>query len=345
MKVSVIVPVYNSLPYLTECLQSLVDQTLKDIEIICVDDGSTDSSRDEVNRFCQMYKHVKLIAQQNQGVSVARNEGFNVAAADYVYFMDSDDVLEKNALDILYKAAVKSNLDVLAFDGGICGDQSVGIYQDYINYYKKKKSHGSVKTGKKLFMSMWDNGDYNPCVYLYLIKRKYLVEKEIASEKGIIHQDELFTFNCLVNAERAGHWHQQLYLRRIRNDSITTGSNNLKHFEGYFRCFTRILAYALKADADQDFQNSIYRVLTAIKDSANKYFFRLTEEQLQALVQLPGVDRLIFEAFFVGVGIDKTADAELKKIIMSDLENSLSYKIGRIVTFIPRRLFFLLHKH
>ncbi|WP_028611936.1 glycosyltransferase [Paenibacillus harenae] len=112
-KISVIVPVYNAEPYIGECLQSLLAQTLQDCEFICVNDGSTDRSASIIEQFRQMDSRVILINQSNQGVSVARNTGLEDAAGEYVGFVDADDFIEPDMYERLYNAAGKGDCDVV----------------------------------------------------------------------------------------------------------------------------------------------------------------------------------------------------------------------------------------
>lgn len=114
-KVSVVVPVYNAEKYLKECLDSLVNQTLKDIEIICVNDGSTDNSLEILNEYANKNHRVRVIDQKNQGACIARNKGLSVALGEYIAFVDSDDYLELDAYEQAYKEAKSKNLDILSF--------------------------------------------------------------------------------------------------------------------------------------------------------------------------------------------------------------------------------------
>ena len=102
VKISIIVPVFNVEKYLSECLNSLINQTLKDIEIICVDDGSTDSSPSILEEFRNKDERIKVIRQENSGVSVARNNGLAIAQGEYVGFVDSDDWVDADFFEKLY---------------------------------------------------------------------------------------------------------------------------------------------------------------------------------------------------------------------------------------------------
>lgn len=113
--VSVIIPVYNTHEYLSECLNSVVNQTLKDIEIILVDDGSTDGSLELLEKYQIKDPRVILITQQNKGASSARNRGLDIARGEYIAFLDSDDTIDTDAYEISYRQAKAANADILMF--------------------------------------------------------------------------------------------------------------------------------------------------------------------------------------------------------------------------------------
>ena len=110
IKVSVVIPVYNTYKYLPECLESVINQTLADIEIICINDGSTDFSSKILEEYASKDKRIKIISQNNQGVSCARNRGLEIARGEYIYFLDSDDKITLTALEELYDIAEKISL-------------------------------------------------------------------------------------------------------------------------------------------------------------------------------------------------------------------------------------------
>ena len=114
-EVSVIIPVYNAEKYLRECLDSVVNQTLKDIEIICIDDGSTDHSRAILMGYEKSDPRITVISQENLGLSAARNCGMRYASGKYIYFLDSDDYIDGEALEILVRLAEENDADSVHF--------------------------------------------------------------------------------------------------------------------------------------------------------------------------------------------------------------------------------------
>ena len=111
-KVSVIIPVYNVEPFLARCLDSVVGQTLRDIEIICVDDGSPDRSIDILNRYAAEDARIRVISQENRGLGGARNRGFDAATGEFVLYVDSDDWIDPAYCERLYEAARETGADV-----------------------------------------------------------------------------------------------------------------------------------------------------------------------------------------------------------------------------------------
>ena len=112
-KVSVIVPIYNAEMYIDKCIQSIINQTLRDIEIILVDDGSTDRSFEISNKYAKKDERIKIIKQKNKGVGAARNYGVSIATGKFITFIDSDDFVEIDMLEILYNAAINNNCDII----------------------------------------------------------------------------------------------------------------------------------------------------------------------------------------------------------------------------------------
>ena len=116
IKVSVIVPVYNTEKYLAKCLDSLVNQTLKDIEIIVVNDGTKDNSEKIINKYLKKYSKIRYYKKENGGLSSARNYGIELANGEYVGFVDSDDYVKDGMFSKMYECAIKNNSDIVVCD-------------------------------------------------------------------------------------------------------------------------------------------------------------------------------------------------------------------------------------
>lgn len=157
IKVSIIVPVYNMESKLEKCLNSLVMQTLKDIEVIIINDGSTDNSIGIINKYLKDYKNIVFINKNNEGIGAARNDGLNIARGKYIGFVDSDDYVELNMFERMYKLAEKLNLDLV-----ICNYKSFNninnevIYSDVISSTRITTLEENPKMLNKIHFMPWN---------------------------------------------------------------------------------------------------------------------------------------------------------------------------------------------
>ena len=231
--ISVIVPVYNVEDYVVQTIDSLLNQSLKNIEIICINDGSTDRSLDVLKRKYADISKISIYTQKNQGLSATRNNGVKIAKGKYIYFIDSDDLLEENALEVLYDKLEKNKLDVLFFDAESFFENSDENNMD--GYYARKNEYSDTYTGIDLMKRMSENGEYRASACLQIINREFYIENNLKFINGILHEDNAFTFSCLLNAKKTSHIQKKLYKRRVRSTSITTMNVSYNHVYGLFR--------------------------------------------------------------------------------------------------------------
>ena len=135
-KVSIIIPIYNHEKYLRECLDSVVNQTMNDIEIICINDGSTDGSLDILKEYAAQDDRIKVIDKENTGVGPSRNVGLECVSGEYVMFLDSDDILRNNACEVAYEKIKESNSDILSFGWNVFTDTNNLVYKKISKDYK-----------------------------------------------------------------------------------------------------------------------------------------------------------------------------------------------------------------
>lgn len=242
--VSLIIPAYNVEDYLEQCLESAINQTLSNIEIICVNDGSTDRTGDIFEIYARKDARVKVINQQNGGLSVARNTGLQAAGGKYVSFLDSDDCLKPDALERLCDLAESQKLDHIIFAAEVFYDGYVPEEDTWTDYYTHKNPYGQIKSGPDCYADLVLNKDYVYAAQLRFSLRSRLVEKNIYFRPGMIHEDNLFSFINDLSAERAMILDEKPYLFRKRPDSITTGTVSMKHLIGYLVAFIECLKYA-----------------------------------------------------------------------------------------------------
>ena len=228
-KISVIIPVYNTEKYLKECLESIINQTLTDIEIICINDGSTDNSLDILNSYANSDKRIKVFSQKNQGQGTARNYGMKIATGDYIHFMDSDDILELNTFEDSYRICEEKNLDFIFFKLTNYDDEKEKYYND--EHYTMSKLH--EKVGDTIFnYKDLDDLIFNiavmPCNKLY--NHDFIKKFDIKFPENLIFEDNIFFWNVLLNAKRVLFHDKYLYTRR-RHGSSTIGSGSKKFID------------------------------------------------------------------------------------------------------------------
>lgn len=273
-KVSVIIPVYNVKEYLTECMNSICQQTLKDIEIICVNDGSTDNSLAILREFADKDNRIIILSQENSGLSVARNTGLKFANSEYIYFCDSDDKLELSALEELYNRSKADNLDMLYFDAEVFfeSEELENTLKNYKNYYKRKKNYLGNYEGIELFNKLLKNSDYLPSACLNFLKRSFLLDNKLIFEPGILHEDNLWSFKCALLAKRVGYLSRKLFYRRVRPNSIVSQKVTYEHVYGYFLSAIKGIEFLKNVNLNQDESDSINKLIsTWVTNSKNKY--------------------------------------------------------------------------
>lgn len=231
IKVSVIVPVYNVERYLRKSILSIINQTLKEIEIILIDDGSTDSSLSIMEELAKEDSRIKIFSQPNHGQSVARNIGLVNSRGKYIYFFDSDDILEEKTLEECYHKCESLQLDFLFFDADVFSDDNISI--GTTTYNRTNQIIDKVYNGSDLLKQQMDNDLYSASVCLTFISKKYLDSINLYFYPRIIHEDELFALLLYIKAKRIGLINKIYFHRRVRPNSTMTTTFGKKNVIGY----------------------------------------------------------------------------------------------------------------
>lgn len=251
-KISVIIPVYNVEDYLTECLDSVINQTFDDIEIICVDDGSTDNSSEILKKYEENDKRLRIITQENKGLSGARNTGLENANGKYIYFLDSDDYIEQNTLKEIYEISEKNNLDMLFFK--------------IICFYDETKENFTTPYFEMNFLNDFKNKIFNykeigADVYnLAVTMQSSFFNAELISNlrfpEGLIFEDNPFFIEAILKSNRAYFYDKYLCNKRERKGSIiTTGAK----FSDIVEIRNQIIELAKKYKNYEGYETFLYR--------------------------------------------------------------------------------------
>lgn len=219
MKISTIIPVYNTSKYLKKCIDSIINQSIgfNNIELILVNDGSTDDSEKIINKYLKKYENIKYIYQENSGQAVARNKGLELASGDYISFIDSDDYIDLNMYEELYSMVENNNLDIVTCD------------YTFIRSNKKEYiSFDFTEDSNRNFVIM----NTGPCNMI--IKRELLIKERFEFPKGIIYED-LASIPSLGINSKIFHVKKSFYNYLVRDNSTMNKKNYSKKLEDVFK--------------------------------------------------------------------------------------------------------------
>ena len=225
MKISIIVPVYNVEEYIDRCLASLVNQSLEDVEIIVVNDGSPDNSQSIIDKYVKKNpKKIKSFIQENGGQGSARNFGLQQATGEYIAYVDSDDWIESNMLLEMYEKASSENLDIV-----ICGS------------YNVKGNDKIVELDNIFFSDNQKNAFFGRmAVWNKIYRRSLLIDNQLKFRSKVWYEDVDFTLRAVANATKIGYINKPLYNYLIREGSTMNNSNIDRNLE-IIQAFEQVL--------------------------------------------------------------------------------------------------------
>lgn len=246
-KISIIVPVCNVEAYISECLQSVMRQTYKGaMECILVDDCGTDKSLAIAEGLIAEYNGAVsfriLHHEHNRGLSAARNTGTDAAQGDYIYYLDSDDYISDDCLEVLAEPLKKREYDMVIGDYEMFGN----MHNPTLLLETKNELIGNniifeSYADRRLYVMAWNK----------LCKRPYLRDNNITFLEGQLHEDELWTYKTMLCAQSIGICHQIVYLYRVRNNSIATDSTKAeKKLTSYFSTIQYIQTHKYEIEND-----------------------------------------------------------------------------------------------
>lgn len=215
-KISIVVPVYNVEKYLGECLESIVKQTLKDIEIICVNDGSTDNSLDIIKAFAQNDERIKIIDKKNSGYGDSMNKGIKAATGEYIGIIESDDFVDADMFKSLYTLAKENDCDI--------------VKSDWYNYWTKgsiKEKNGRVKDFNAKVTNVKEHPEIltlQPTLWSAIYKKQLISNIKFLTTPGASYQDTSVSFKLFASA------HKILFTNKAyvyyRQDNVNSSINN-----------------------------------------------------------------------------------------------------------------------
>lgn len=237
--VSIIVPTYNVEKYIEECMESLLAQTYENSEIIVLDDASTDNTVKLLEKYTHKINLIKN--KENKGQGRRRNQGIKHAKGKYIYFMDADDWLEKEAITALVTQAEKTNAELVRFNGiAFYEDEQAQIKEGHYNF-SETLTHEEVYTGEDALSKNRKTFTPSPC--LYLTKKDLIAKNNLIFIEGALHEDEFFTTLLFASTKKMTYLNIDYYHRRYRTASTMTDEaeeHKLKSFNSYIKVFSEL---------------------------------------------------------------------------------------------------------
>lgn len=274
IKVSIIVPVYNVEKYLEECVNSLLCQTLEEIQLILVDDGSTDRSADMIDEYARLDSRVVALHKNNGGQSSARNLGSLYAQGEYVLYVDSDDYLIPNACEELYAVGKKYNADIV--QGDLQNEQEK-ILTD--SNYRRIPSE-NIRIGTRQFLiEKLETATYDIVPFLYFVKRDFLQRTGLSFPVGYAYEDQLYTFQLLTTKASIVKIRFPFYYYRMDRPGSTTNLIVLKRGQDAAYICKKMYNHYLELEPQDKMENAavvlislyqFYRVYLRLKANDRK---------------------------------------------------------------------------
>ena len=252
-KVSVIVPVYNVENYIGRCIDSLVNQTLEDIEVVIVNDGSTDDSQKVIDDYVQKYPDkIKSFTIKNGGVANARNYALDKATGEYIGFVDSDDYVAKDMYEKLYNKAIEDNADIV----------NCGYYRETETRCVEKETAYNPEFGNSVFENPYLIVDSVPYIWNKIFKRKIIEDNKIRFPNLKIYEDLVFTYELFVEANRVSKVFEPLYFYTVTRETSLTFKFSEKRFD-IFEAFGILTEYMNQKGCLEQFRQEI--IFTLLK--------------------------------------------------------------------------------
>lgn len=332
IEVSIIIPVYNVERYLSKCLDSLINQTLKDIEIICINDGSTDNSLNILKEYALKDSRIKIIDKQNEGQGIARNLGIEFAQGEFIGFVDPDDWIEPDMYEKMYNQAKELSSQVVICDYKKYFEDDnkycdVNIFRKAVSLTKSR----AVKfpTGENIDKRLFDDTLLISPAYIWnaIFETDLLKNNDIKFSDLRCYEDVLFNIRTRVLAQKVSYINSALYCYRIRKTSTLRAND--KRYIDLINVIGLVKDYLTDQNLIKYYQynfdyfcvSNVYRVFTLLpSDEARQNLLILAESVLPA-----NLLKVLQKKFFVSVVLLK--DLFLHPLFLKQkLENLFYYK-------------------
>jgi len=273
-KVSIVIPVYNVECYIGNCLQSVLNQTFKDFEIIIVDDRGNDNSmavaKDILSSQASSVDYQIIQHKCNRGLSAARNSGLAASSSEYVYFLDSDDTITPLCLELLVNKADKSKSDMVIGNISVIGDDT-----NIPRLNTRNADDDGIIEGKDLILESYIHQDFYVMAWNKLLRTSFLKGNDISFVEGLVHEDNPWTLLVTCTAQKIAFVEKDTYNYLVRENSLQTCKNFDVHFNAYLQIIKEYQSIAEKYITQ--FTPKSQKLLAYWIDRQKALFFSMTE--------------------------------------------------------------------
>ena len=305
--VSIIIPIFNVEDYLEECIESVLNQTYDNYEVILVNDGSTDRSGEISKKYSEKFNNIYLINQDNKGVAEARNIGIKHSRGEYLYFLDSDDMIQNNMLEVCMNKFKENDIDIvflgyMLFEGNkileknlMKSDKCILTGKEFLKYSSK------MMLGRNF--QMWD----------YVFKKELWIKNNISFKKGLIFEDTHAYIDIFMKNVNVAIIDEYLYLYRNRKESITRKKSYSKY---YLDCMNAVINnYYSYINEDEELNEVILQYIKIFYNEKYRILLKLdefTEELIIEEIRDIIIKSKKLEVFFCGLYIEKLKEVCIK---------------------------------
>lgn len=295
--VSIVIPVYNVEKYLDECLDSVLKQTYSNIEVICVDDASTDNSLSILERYAGQDKRLQIIRKkENVGLASARNAGFAIAKGKYIYYLDSDDYIELNAIEGLYNYAETYNTDCIYFNSKVALEAETFGVGPKLNY-GLENGYKKVFDGVTLFKLLNENMVYTNTVWRQFWRRNYLVDNNLQFVDGMRTSEDIpFSIKAMLTGQRMMIVDEIYHTYRKREGAITTESSITKLIS-LFKSYCLVLDFWRSNQLDRQTNEILNDRLKQMLINVKRIYMKVKSEIDKNYFS--GIDQHLFETLVI----------------------------------------------
>ena len=295
--ISVIVPVYKVEKYLKKCVDSIINQTYRNLEIILVDDGSPDSCPQMCDEYLKIDSRIKVIHQENGGLSAARNAGIRISNGEYIGFVDSDDYIVPTMYEILFNNIVEKNSDLAICNYKFVDEDGLPIHQQ-----TESPINDEILTGYETLEKLNENGWWYYITAWNKLYKRNIFDK-IKFPEGKLHEDVFVAHEIFARCEKVVTMQEILYLYVQRQDSIMSGLKSIKHLDEAEAIASRCFFYE-KNNLNELIPDS----LKILYRSYNLYRYDVNIDNMSDKSRLKEIDKLFKKTYFYFSGTRSLKD-------------------------------------